>query len=565
MEWLVNIFRAYPVIPIFLTIGLGFWIGKLKYKSFFLGPVAATLLVGVLIGQIGIKIPDTVKSIFFMLFLFSIAYSVGPQFFRSFRGQGLKQVAFAVIEAIVCAGVVIAGAKLMGYDTGIAVGMFAGSQTSSASLGVSSETVRNMALAAKDKDYLLAMIPASYAVTYVFGTAGSAWFLSSIAPMLLGGIKKVKEETAAIEAEMDTGEFHVDPGYIVADRPVSFRAYRAEGEFFASPRTVADLEASFAKAGKRIFVERVRIRGEIKEAAPHIRIGLGDSFVLSGRREYMVEPETALGPEIADHELLSFGAERLPVTVAKPGAAGLTLGQLRARDYMRGVIINSITRNNVPLPARSKTEIHRGDVLTLVGLPSDVGMAVAEIGYSDRATDQTDMIFLGLGLAIGCFIGALSFRINGIPVSLSITGGALLSGLVLGWLRNVRPSFGRIPGPVIWIFDNLGLNTFIAVVGISSGESFIEGIKAAGVSLFFVGIACTLIALTINIFIAKKIFHFSSPETLGCVAGARCGVASIGAIQDALESSVPAIGYTVTYAVANLILPFASLIVMAFI
>lgn len=565
MDWLGHIFRSYPVIPIFLTLGAGFWIGKLRYKSFSLGPVAATLLVGVIIGQLDIKIPDTVKSIFFMLFLFSIAYSVGPQFFRSFKGQGLKQVAFAVLEALICAGTVIAAAKIMGYDTGVAVGMFAGSQTSSATLGVAGETIAGLDMPLDSKNAMLAMITASYAVTYVFGTAGSAWFLSSIGPMLLGGLKKVKEETAAIEAEMDSGEFHVEPGYMLADRPVSFRAYRAESSLFDKPVTVADIEAIFAQKNQRVFVERARIKGVILEPAPKMKISRGDALVLSGRRENMVGPEPEIGPEIADHELLSFGAERLPVTIASSGAAGISLGELRAQPYMRGVIIASLTRNNVSLPMRSKTQLQRGDVMVLVGLSRDVCTAVAEIGYSDRETDQTDMVFLGLGLAAGCFLGALSFRVNGIPLSISITGGALLSGLVLGWFRNYRPTFGRIPGPVIWIFDNLGLNMFIAVVGISSGSSFVAGLKEVGIGLFLMGIACTLFALTINILIASKIFRFSSPETLGCVAGARCGVASIGAIQETLESSVPAIGYTVTYAVANLILPFASLIVLAFI
>ncbi|MBD5553080.1 MAG: aspartate-alanine antiporter [Desulfovibrio sp.] len=564
MEWFAGILRANPVIPVFLTIGLGFWIGRLKFRSFMLGPVAATLLIGVLIGQLDIKIPDAVKSIFFMLFLFSIAYSVGPQFFRSFRGAGLKQVAFALLEACICAGTVILAARLMGYDTGLAIGLFAGSQTSSATLGVAGETIRGLAMDAGAKDAMISMITASYAVTYVFGTAGSAWFLTSIAPMLLGGLKKVREETAAIEAEMDSGEYLAEPGFIAADRPVSFRAYRAEGDFFSEPRRVSEIEAAFAAHGQRLFVERLRINGEIRSPQPNLRVKAGDSLVLSGRREVIIDPEPAPGPEIADHELLAFGAEKLPVTVASGGAAGLTFGQLRAQPWMRGVIIHSLTRNNVSLPARAKTMLAPGDVLTLVGLPRDICEAENNIGYSDRQTDQTDMIFLGLGIAAGCFLGALSFHVSGVPIALSTSGGALLAGLFLGWLRNRRPTFGRIPGPVIWIFDNLGLNMFIAVVGLSSGSTFIAGLRTAGIGLFIVGIICTMFALTVCILIGRRIFHFSAPETLGCVAGARCGVASIGAIQDTLESSVPAIGYSVTYAVANLVLPFASLLVLAF-
>lgn len=565
MEWLAQIFRANPVIPVFLAIGLGFWLGKLRYKSFSLGPVAATLIVGVLIGQLQIAIPNEVKSIFFNLFLFSIAYSVGPQFFRAFQGPGIKQVIFALLEAAICAGTVILGAKLMGYDMGVAAGMFAGSQTASASLGVTTETVRSLDLAESAREHLLAVIPACYAVTYVFGTIGSAWFLSNIGPMLLGGLEKVREETAEIEQEMDSGEFQPEPGYIAAERPVSFRAYKAEGEFFSYPRSLTEIEAEFERRGQRVFVERVRIKGEVREAKPKLKLKQGDAMVLSGRREDMVEPWPWLGPEIADHELLSFGAEKLQVVVSKSGSAGVTFGALRRADYMKGVVINGVTRNNLSLPLRARTVLQRGDVITLVGLPSDVARASDAIGYADRQTDITDMIFLGLGIAAGCFVGAISFRVEGVPVSISTSGGTLLAGLCLGWLRGRHPTFGWIPTPVVWIFTNLGLNMFIAVVGISSGATFLASLKQEGLGLFFMGCACTLVALTINIFIARKIFHFSSPETLGCVAGARCGIASIGAIQDALESNVPAIGYTVTYAVANLVLPFSSLLVLVFV
>lgn len=563
MEWLAQILRSNPVIPVFLTIGLGFWIGHMKYKAFTLGPVAATLLVGVAIGQLQIPIPDAVKSIFFMLFLFSIGYSVGPQFFRAFRGHGLKQVAFAFMEASICATTVVLAAKIMGYDTGVALGIFAGSQTASASLGITSETIKGLAMAAESKEHLLAIIPACYAVTYVFGTAGSAWFLSSIAPMLLGGLQKVKEECRALESAMDSGEFIPDEGAIEVDRAVSFRAYRAESHFFHRPRTVEEIEADFAGRGERVFVERLRIRGEIKDPEPHLKVARGDTIVLSARREVILEGGAHMGPEIVDHELMSFGAENLPVTVAKKGAAGLSFGQLRRKPWMRGVIVRSLTRNNVSIPARSKTQLEPGDVLTLVGLTRDVQEAAARIGYADKNSDTTDMVFLGLGIAIGCFFGALSFKFDGVPISLSTSGGALLAGLFLGWLRNTHPTFGHIPNQVIWIFDNLGLNMFIAVVGITSGARFLSGLKEAGLGLFFVGIVCTIGALVINILLARKVFGFTRPETLGCVAGARCGVASIGAIQDALESTVPALGYTVTYAVANLVLVFSSLIVLA--
>ena len=128
-------------MAIFLTIGLGFWIGSLKYKNFTLGTVTSVLLVGVLVGQMDIPISGPLKSVFFLLFLFAIGYSVGPQFVHSLRSSGIKQVMFAVVVCIVCLGVTIGIAKVLGYNAGMAAGLFAGAQTISAVIGVGTDTI----------------------------------------------------------------------------------------------------------------------------------------------------------------------------------------------------------------------------------------------------------------------------------------------------------------------------------------------------------------------------------------------------------------------------------------
>ena len=562
MDWLITFFQKNPLIPVFLTLGLGFWLGKLKYKSFSLGAVSATLIVGVLFGQMKIQIPDMVKSVFFLLFLFSIGYSVGPQFFRSFKGSGVKQMVFAVILALICAATVILTARLMGYSTGIAAGLYAGSQTVSASLGLLGDTVREMPLDAEQRKYMLSIIPACYAVTYILGAVGSAWFLSNIGPRMLGGLDKVKEDVARIEQEMDSGDSMPEPGQIPVNRPVAFRAYKAQCSYFDTPKTVAQIEDIFRRHDLRVFVERLRIKGEIENPEPDQFIYKGDTIVLGARKEDILDMNSYVGPEVTDHELLNFGAERTPVTVAGNRAAGMTIAELRCKDYMRGVVVASLKRNGLSIPPLKNTVLERGDVITLVGMPREVTDAASAIGYADRQTDSTDMVFVGLGIALGCIIGALSIKVKGIPLSLSLSAGTLLSGLFLGWLRTRKPSYGRIPSPVLWIFNNLGLNMFIAVVGITAGASFLQGLKEAGVMIFLVGFLCTIFTLTVGILLGRKVFRFSTPETLGCVAGARCAVAAIGAVQDTLQSDVPNLGYTVTYAVANIALVFSSLIVL---
>lgn len=562
MSEIISFFQQHPLIPVFLTLGFGFWLGKVKIKGFALGSVAATLIVGIIIGQMKITVPDILKNVFFLFFLFSIGYGVGPQFFRSMRGPGLKMAAFAITGAAICAGIVIAASYIMGYDNSVATGLYAGSQTVSACLGMLSDTVREMPLSDNTRESMLLLIPACYAVTYVFGTVGSAWFLSTIAPKMLGGLDKVKEDVARIEQLMDKGGADTDPGIIPARRPVVFRAFKAESDFFNTPRSASEIHDYYQKAGVRLLVERARINGKVMNPSKYNLIAKGDEVVLGGRSEVLVALNNAPGPEVYDPELLNFGAERTPVTISKGKADGITLEKLRAFPEMERVIVASIKRTGMTIPVKAQTELHAGDILTLVGWPQDVAQAAAVIGYADPDSDATDMVFVGLGIAIGCIIGALSIKIKGIPMSLGMSVGALIAGLSLGWLRTRRPVFGHIPSSALWIFNNLGVNMFIAVLGLTAGGALMQGLKTAGPLILLVGAILTILGLIINILIARKLFRFSTPVTLGCVAGARLSVASIGAIQSVLQSDVPNLGYTVTYAVANISMVFSSLLVL---
>lgn len=554
MDSVVHLFREYPSLAIFLTIGVGFWIGKLKYKSFSLGTVTSVLLVGVLVGQMDIPISGPLKSVFFLLFLFAIGYSVGPQFFRSLRGSGLKQVGFAVALCVVCLLVTFGIAKLFGYSPGEAAGLLSGAQTISAVIGVGDDTIATLDASAADKKMWTDMIPVCYAVTYIFGTIGSAYILGNIGPRLLGGLDKVKQQTAQLAAQLNQSSIASDPSYIDSNRQVVFRAYRAESSYFDTNRTVAEIEDYIKKMNRRVFVERLRIDGNIVDPDFTTIVKKGDEIVLSGRREYVIEDESWIGTEVADNDLLSFPIEQVRVMLSKKVVDGITVDQLRAKPFMAGVIVKSISRGGVEIPVLAQTELCAGDIITINGLAREVNEAAPQMGYVDRPTNQTDLVFVGLGIVIGGIIGALTLHLGGVPISLSTSGGALIAGLVFGWLRSKRPTFGGIPQPALWILNNLGLNMFIAVVGITAGPTFIQGIEKVGIMLFVAGVLATSIPLFIGLWMGAKIFKFHPAINLGCCAGGRTTTAALGAIQDSLQSSIPAMGYTVTYAVGNTLL-----------
>ena len=553
MEWIINQLRERPELAIFLTLFLGFWLGKLRIGKFSLGTVTSVLLVGVLVGQLKIDVPGPIKSVFFLLFLFAVGYKVGPQFFRGLKKDGLPQVGFAVLMCVSVLVVTWLLALVMGYNPGEAAGLLAGSQTISAVIGVAEDTMANMGLDEAQRQSYINIIPVSYAVTYVFGTAGSAWVLSSLGPKLLGGLEKVKAACKELEAKMGSSEAD-EPGFMHAARPVTFRAYKIENEWFKQGRRVIDLEMYFQKDGKRLFVERLRKQGVVRDVSPNTVLNIGDEVVLSGRREFVIGEEDWIGNEIQDAQLLDFPAETLPVTVTKKTFAGKTVANIRRHKFMHGVSIRSIKRAGIEIPVLAQTKLDAGDVIEVVGTKQEVESAAVQIGYVDRPTHQTDMIFVGLGILIGGLFGALSIHIGGVPISLSTSGGALIAGLFFGWLRSKHPTFGRIPEASLWVLNNVGLNMFIAVVGIAAGPSFVQGFRDVGLSLFIVGAIATTLPLIIGLLLGKYVFKFHPAITLGCCAGARTTTAALGAIQDAVESETPALGYTVTYAVGNTLL-----------
>lgn len=556
MERIGHILRDNPSLAVFLTLGIGFFIGQLKYKSFSLGTVTSVLLVGVLVGQFDIPVPGPLKDVFFLLFLFSIGYSVGPQFFRALKGDGIKQVLFAVVVCGLCLLSVWGVALCMGYNIGEAVGLLAGSQTMSAVIGVGTDTINSLGVSEAEKQQWISIIPVCYAVTYVFGTIGSAYILANLGPWLLGGLKKVKAETAELEKKMNYGTANTDPNYIKAMRPVVFRAYKVTDSFFATPRTIDETEDYFRQKGKTIYVERLRSGDTVTDVVPgnDLRITLGDEIVLSGRREFIVGDESWIGPEVFDSDLVDFMAEELDITVASKKFDSMTVDELRRQKFMYGVSIKSISRSGVNVPVLAQVKIGRGDEVTVVGLGREVDEVARRLGYADRRTTKTDLVFVGLGIFIGGLIGSLAIHIGEIPISLSVSGGALIAGLVLGWLRSKHPTFGRLPRSSVWLMDNLGLNMFIAVVGISSGPSFVTGLKEVGPVLFLMGVVATTLPLVLGMIIGHRIFKFPAAINLGCCAGSRTTTASLGAVQDAIGSSLPAMGYTVTYAIGNTLL-----------
>src|SRR6202012_5602087 len=260
IEWFFQTLKSYPEIAIFLSLALGYYFGSFTYKGLGLGAVTAPGFAAVIIGQIGITISPPLKPFFFLMFLFAVGYGVGPQFVRGIAQDGIPQAIFAAVVCVFCLIAPYLCAKFAGYDVGSAAGLYAGSQTISASMGLATDAINRLGLSPEDTKKILDGMPVAYAVTYIFGTVGSAIVLALLGPALLG----IDLESACKKYEEEHGGKKQTGGPGTAWHQFELRSFRVRERGPVVGKTVQEVEAMLPD--QRVFVQRIRQNGQIMDA-----------------------------------------------------------------------------------------------------------------------------------------------------------------------------------------------------------------------------------------------------------------------------------------------------------
>jgi putative transport protein len=547
MSYVLNSLRNHPELAIFLTLAVGFVVGRIRVGSFKLGNVVGTLIAGVLIGQFDIKVDPTVKSVFFSLFLFATGYKVGPQFFRGLKKNAGAQVALTVLLCVASLVTTLVAARVMGYDSGTAAGLMAGAFTESTVIGTASDTIDRLDLTEAEKTRLKNNIPVAYAVSYLVGTGFVVWFLSVAGPRLLR--VDLKAESRKLAAQLSSAGRTSDEEARLAYKEWSVRAYQLAD--VSGGRTVADLER--AASPERVFVERIRRGPDLLDGTPDTVLELGDVIAIAARRRVLLSGSLPLHEEVEDPALLDFPMATLDVVVTKREVAEQPLSVL-AQQHGRGVVLVKLIRGGEEIPFNAETIINRGDLLRLAGAQQDVERVGRAVGYIERPSSESDVVFLGLGIVAGGLIGLLTLTVGGLPLTLTASGGALIMGLVFGWLRSVYPTFGRIPEPALWIFDTVGLAVFIGIVGLTAGPTFVAGLRETGPSLVVLALIVSVVPHLTALLFGYHVLKMNPVILCGACAGAGTITAALRAIQDESQSKLPVLGYTVPYAIGNILL-----------
>ena len=550
MEWLAKLFEKYPEMGVYLAIGIGYLIARIKFRGVGLGVVTGSLLGGIFIGNFfHVPVSDQAKSILFLLFLFGIGYSVGPSFFRNLKGDGLRWALLAVFVPVIGLFTAYVVARFLKLDLGFSAGLLSGSLTESPAIGTASEALRALSLPDSEKQQLIGHVAVADAICYIFGTIGVIWCCSGLGPKLLR--IDLRAESKKLESSLGIRQSKL--GIQSAWHPIGVRAYSVAQNAPVAGKTVAEAEKSVP--GARLFVERIRRRGDIFTPLGTAVLEAGDTVAVLGRTEILVQ---VLGRtnEVADPELLEIPVASFDLYVTQKAFAGKTLRELAETVVeTRGVLLRGVTRGGHSLPVGTELVIERGDTLQVTGSEATVRKLAPLVGRILSPVEESDLATLGLAIFIGILVGAVvAIPIGHLRMTLGTSVGTLLAALIVGWLRSVRPWFGRMPDAAILFMRSIGLSAFVAMIGLKAGPIFIHAVKQYGYMLFLGGIVVTLVPLLTGIFFGRYVLKLNPLLLLGGIAGAQTMIAGVAAVQEKSDSAIATLGYSYTAAIGHILL-----------
>lgn len=549
--------RASPELGVFLAVGLGYWLGSQKLGNFSLGTVTAALLFGLILGNWWTAPSGDLRSGFFLLFLFANGYSVGPQFVRALKSSGAQPLLLSLVVCISGLASTVFMARMLRLDAGLGAGLFSGAMTASAAIGTATDALKNLPLPPESIGRLISHVAIADAVCYVFGAIGVIWFTGSIAPRLLR--IDLKEEARALERELGLQERQ--SGVFSARQPFTARSFHIGPQSCAAGRPVSELES--LQPGATVFVARLRRAGTIFEAIPDTIVQGGDTAILYGHTRAVLRLGNRYGEETADEELLDFPAEVLKIVVTNRELCNRTGRELRQLPQTRLVVVQSIKRGDQQLPLGDKTTLEPGDIVELLGPFTAVERFAKMAGFPLRPSQVSPLSTLGFGIFAGGILGAPFLMLGTFKLPLSVTVGVLMAGVAAGWLASARPTLPRLPEAAVQLLKSLGLAVFVASVGLTAGPVFIDAVGELGGHIFLAGVVVTLIPQLFGLLFGHYVLGMKPILLLGALAGAQTYTGALAAIQERSGSSVAVLGYTVPYAISNVLLTAFGAVVVA--
>lgn len=546
---------------LFLSLSLGYPLGRVTVKGVNLGATAGTLIVGITLSLtafmaygITYSAPGLVSTIFLLMFMYAIGMKVGPQFFSGIARGGMDFVVIGLIVAVSNFLICFLGAKLVGLAPGYAAGIISGSYTITAVMGVAQSAVAGGAVTLPTgvtENTIGANLAAGYAVSYVLSSIFTILIIKYL-PVVCG-IDPVQAGKDA-EASFGAGEGEdALPGTVGTSvegvSPMDIRAYTVEHEELVG-QSVEDLFHKYPHAA----VYKVLRDDKVMDASDNPKLKMGDVIGVRGEYKGLIAGgEKIIGTEVDEPRVRNVMIEVADVHVGKTEYAGKTIEEL-GREIGFGLYFKALFRQGHPIPHLPKTIIEVGDVVRLAGPEWCVNMAAKKFGGRPIVESTlTETTYLAVAMVIGYLFGHFSVTVGNIPFALGTSAGCMVAGILFSWWRTRNPAFG---GPMSEgarsFVQDIGLNLFIGVLAANVGPKILQSFQ--GTVVIWIAVIGLLGALVppILAWIYGLYFRKMNPAILqGAVAGARNHTASMKAAQEICKSDIPAVGYPVPYAITS--------------
>ena len=554
MEIISNLFDMAPFVALFITLSLGYMVGKITIGRFVLGGVAGTLLMGVIIGQFGVHIDPGVKSIFFALFIYAVGYQGGAQFFKALNFRTINILLSAVVMTVSGLLCVLAAAWMFDLDRGTAAGLAAGGLTQSAIIGTAGDAIARLGGVTEEAKHLMhTNVAVGYAVTYIFGSLGPILMVTWVFPTLMKW--DIRAEAIALEEKNSNGKRDLAPGEFNAVTALVTRAFKVSKDGGLAGKTLAQLNQHALAA----CIELIQRDGKVLDVDKFTALKEGDVIVVTGRRNAVHQLQDGLADnEIALPEGYEVIEENRQLIADNRKLIGKSLQEIKEasnQGSMRGIYVTDYIREGNSIEMTPDLVVKKNDVIQLTGTAKDINRVEKNIGQRMGSANVTDLVVLGMGMVVGLLIGLISFKIAGIPVTIGSGAGCLISGLIVGWLRSRNPHVAQFPVGAANFIRDFGLAAFVGIVGLEAGPQAVDTIKEHGMSLLFLGMGVTIIPQIISFFFSYFVLKIKNPvEALGCVTGGRSANPAFAALMEKTGNATPVFSFTVTYAVANVLL-----------
>jgi len=537
----VDIISKNPQVLLFILLAIGYLLGRIPVGPFRLGSAPGILIAALVAGALGFSLFPGTGDVGFLFFLYAVAFQAGPAFFTIVLADGAKYISLAAVVTIVGFLLSYLFKWVFSFPPGIATGLLGGSLTSPPGLAAAIDAIRTGSVVPPTgitAEAFANNIQVSYAITFIFGMIGVTLFFRAMPRWL--GFDLVAESVRAAEEKHVVHDKHNDLW------TMTLRAYEIANPAVVG-KTVKELQ-QISECSVQVYKQM----GNLVKCHDQLPLALGDRLSIWGTADRQDQLDQLLGPEVLDSDLLDVDITSYEVTVTKSDAVGKTVQDLGISNQS-GFHLTAASRSGINLNLSPRLRLEQGDVVTISGMRSRLDKLVNQIGYVERNVNETDLVTFAAGVVAGFFLGQINIKLGGLAIGLSTAGGLLFVGILLGYLRSIHPTFGRVPPATLWIFKELGLLLFLADIGVKAGRGIIPAFQTSvGVVVFLCGLVVSTLPIVIGYLFGTSVLKLNRALLLGALTGSVTCTPAMAAVNTDSRSSIPAIGYAGTYAFGHI-------------